>query len=138
MHMVVNKPVKLIIGAKDVIHDVGLVHFRMKMDAVPGIPTTMWFTPKYTTAEMKKKPGPDFNYELSCDQMCGEGHFSMRGVVIVETQTEFDRWLAGKQAQYLVAQAADKPADPLPTSTMAPADAAKPASEIKTTVNAAN
>ncbi len=49
MHLVVNKPVKLVIGAKDVIHDVGLAHFRMKMDAVPGTPTTMWFTPKFTT-----------------------------------------------------------------------------------------
>jgi cytochrome c oxidase subunit 2 len=132
--MVVNKPVKLVIYAKDVIHDVGLVHFRMKMDAVPGIPTTMWFTPKYTTAEMKKKHGPDFNYEISCDQMCGEGHFGMRGLVVVETQTEFDRWLAGKQSQYAMAQAAIKPADPLPTSTMAPADASKPASEVQTTV----
>src|SRR5215207_7487445 len=73
MHIVVNKPVKLVIYAKDVIHDVGLVHFRMKMDTVPGIPTTLWFTPKFTTAEMKKKHGPDFNYELSCDQMCGQG-----------------------------------------------------------------
>ena len=49
MHLVVNKPVKLVISAKDVIHDVGLAHFRMKMDAVPGTPTTMWFTPTKTT-----------------------------------------------------------------------------------------
>ena len=55
MHLVVNKPVRLIINAKDVIHDVGLSHFRMKMDAVPGTPTTMWFTPTSTTAQMKKK-----------------------------------------------------------------------------------
>jgi cytochrome c oxidase subunit 2 len=55
MHLVVNKPVKLVIGAKDVIHDVGLAHFRMKMDAVPGTPTTMWFTPTYTTKQMKEK-----------------------------------------------------------------------------------
>ena len=58
--LVVNKPVKFIIGAKDVIHDLGLAHFRMKMDAVPGIPTTMWFTPKYTTGEMKAKYGDGF------------------------------------------------------------------------------
>ena len=104
MHLVVGKPVKLVIGAKDVIHDVGLVHFRMKMDAVPGTPTTMWFTPKYTTKEMKEKTGnPDFVYELSCDQMCGRGHWSMRGVVVVETQAEFDAWLASKKPQYLVA-----------------------------------
>jgi len=104
MHLVVNKPVKLVIGAKDVIHDVGLAHFRMKMDAVPGTPTTMWFTPKYTTKEMKEKTGnPDFVYEISCDQMCGKGHWSMRGVIVVETQEEFDIWLASKKPQYLVA-----------------------------------
>ena len=104
MHLVVNKPVKLIIGSKDVIHDVGLVHFRMKMDAVPGTPTTMWFTPKYTTAQMKEMTNnPEFVYEISCDQMCGKGHYGMRGIIIVETQEEFDVWLAKKKPQYLVA-----------------------------------
>lgn len=80
MHLVVGKPVQLVIGAKDVIHDVGLVHFRLKMDAVPGTPTTMWFTPKFTTKEMKQKTGnPDFVYEISCDQLCGKGHWSKIG-----------------------------------------------------------
>ena len=46
---------------------------------------------------MKEKTGnPDFVYEISCDQMCGKGHTGMRGVVVVETQEEFDRWLASK------------------------------------------
>lgn len=104
VHLVVNKPVKLVIGAKDVIHDVGLTHFRMKMDAVPGTPTTMWFTPTITTKKMREDTGnPDFVYELSCDQMCGKGHFGMRGVIVVETQEEFDIWLAGKKPQYYVA-----------------------------------
>lgn len=104
MHLVVNKPVKLIIGAKDVIHDVGLVHFRMKMDAVPGIPTTMWFTPTKTSKQMIEETGnANFVYEISCDQMCGKGHTGMRGTIIVETQEEFDAWMAGKKAQYLVA-----------------------------------
>lgn len=103
MHLVVGKPVKLIINAKDVIHDVGLAHFRMKMDAVPGIPTTMWFTPKYTTRQMREKYGQDFNYEISCDQMCGRGHFGMRGTIVVESQGEFNVWLAQKQPQYAVA-----------------------------------
>jgi cytochrome c oxidase subunit 2 len=111
MHLVVNKPVKLVIGAKDVIHDVGLAHFRMKMDAVPGTPTTMWFTPKYTTTQMKEKTGnPDFVYEISCDQMCGKGHYSMRGTIVVETQAEFDMWLAGKKPQYFVANPDKDPA----------------------------
>jgi len=104
MHIVVNRPVKLLIGAKDVIHDVGLAHFRMKMDAVPGVPTTMWFTPKYTTRQMREKYGPDFNYEISCNQICGKGHFSMRGTVIVESEAEYKVWLASKQPQYVAAQ----------------------------------
>lgn len=108
LHLVKGKPVKLIIGSRDVIHDVGLPHFRMKMDAVPGIVTTMWFTPKFTTEEMKKMTGnPDFVYEISCDQMCGKGHYSMRGTVIVHTQEDYDKWMAEQQAYY----AGNKPAD---------------------------
>jgi len=104
LHLVVNKPVKMIINAKDVIHDVGLAHFRMKMDAVPGTPTTMWFTPKITSKEMKEKTGnPDFVYEISCDQMCGQGHWSMRGTIVVETQEEFDRWIFSQTPQYFAA-----------------------------------
>ncbi len=104
MHLVVNKPVKLVIGAKDVIHDVGLPHFRMKMDAVPGTPTTMWFTPTKTTKQMKEETGnPNFVFEISCDQMCGAGHTGMRGEIIVESQEEFDVWLAGKTPQYITA-----------------------------------
>lgn len=101
MHVVVNKPVKLVINSQDVIHDVGLPHFRMKMDAVPGTPTTLWFTPIYTTAQMKERTGnPDFTYEISCDQMCGKGHFTMRGVIIVESQQDFDGWMATLKPEY--------------------------------------
>jgi cytochrome c oxidase subunit 2 len=127
LHLVVNKPVKLIIGAKDVIHDVGLAHFRMKMDAVPGTPTTMWFTPTKTTEDMKRQTGrSDFVYEISCDQMCGQGHWSMRGEIIVETQEAFDSWMAGQKPKYYAAfpdkdPSAQKPADslsnkPVPTA----------------------
>jgi cytochrome c oxidase subunit II len=104
---------------------VGLAHFRMKMDAVPGMPTTMWFTPKYTTRQMREKYGPDFNYEISCDQMCGKGHFSMRGTIVVESQAEYNIWLASKQPQYQVAQggaatpAGASPAAPNATDTTA-------------------
>ncbi len=101
MHLPVNRPVKLVINAMDVIHDVGLSHFRMKMDAVPGIPTTMWFTPQYTTEQMKKRTGnPNFVYEISCDQMCGKGHFSMRGVIIVESEEDYKKWLASQKPEF--------------------------------------
>jgi cytochrome c oxidase subunit 2 len=101
MHIPVGKPVKLVIGAQDVIHDVGLPHFRMKMDAVPGIPTTLWFTPLYTTEQMKQRTGnPNFVYEISCDQMCGKGHYSMRGVIVVESEADYKKWLDGQKPEY--------------------------------------
>ena len=116
-HLVVNKPVKLLIYAKDVIHDVGLSHFRLKMDAVPGIPTTLWFTPKYTTREMRDKFGPDFNYEISCDQMCGRGHFTMRGVFVVESEAEYKMWLAQQPIQYIAAKGGAAGGTPTVTDT---------------------
>lgn len=126
MHLVVGKPVKLVIGSRDVIHDVGLPHFRMKMDAVPGIPTTLWFTPKYTTKQMKEKTGnADFTYEISCDQMCGSGHYSMRGVIVVETQEEYDKWVAGQKSTYSLTHADN-------AAPAAPAGGAKADSTQKT------
>ena len=102
MYIVKGRPVKLIINSRDVIHDVGLNHFRMKMDAVPGMPTTMWFTPIYTTAEMKERTkNPNFQYEISCDQMCGNGHYSMKGTIEVVTQAEFNAWEAKQKPKYL-------------------------------------
>jgi cytochrome c oxidase subunit 2 len=104
MYVVKGQPVKLIIGSRDVIHDVGMSAFRLKMDAVPGIPTTIWFTPKYTTKEMREITGnPNYTYEISCDQMCGNGHYSMKGVIEVVEQEEYDLWMAKQKPQYFVA-----------------------------------
>ena len=103
LHIVKNVPVKLIIGSRDVIHDVGLPAFRYKMDAVPGITTSIWFTPSISTSEMRQKTGnPNFVYEISCDQMCGKGHYSMRGTVIVhDTQAELNAWLKAQTPDYV-------------------------------------
>jgi len=132
MHLVVGKPVQLVINAQDVIHDVGLVHFRLKMDAVPGIPTTLWFTPKYTTAQMKEITGnKDFVYEISCDQICGSGHYSMRGVIIVETQEEHDAWMADKKPQYVTVKEGAAPAAADSTSAAAAATMSKPLAQLK-------
>ena len=104
MYVVKGTPIKLILGSRDVIHDVGLTHFRLKMDAVPGIPTTMWFTPLYTTKEMREKTGnPNFSYEISCDQICGNGHYSMKGIIEVVDQEEYDMWMAKQKPQYFTA-----------------------------------
>jgi cytochrome c oxidase subunit 2 len=93
----------------------------MKMDAVPGIVTTMWFTPTITSAKMKEITGnKDFVYEISCDQMCGKGHYSMRGTVIVETQEEYDAWMAKQQSYYALNNAPATPAAPAADSSAAP------------------
>ncbi len=125
VYLIKGKPVKLVLGSRDVIHDVGLSHFRLKMDAVPGIPTTMWFTPKYTTKEMKERTGnPNFQYEISCDQMCGNGHYSMKGVIEVVDQEEFDAIMA-KQKPYYYSAFPEK--DP----SAAPADTTVVAAVVK-------
>jgi cytochrome c oxidase subunit 2 len=128
MYVVKGQPIKLIIGSRDVIHDVGLSHFRLKMDAVPGIPTTMWFTPKYTTKEMKEITGnANFAYEISCDQMCGNGHYSMKGIIEVVEQEEYDLWLAKQKPQYYSAFP-----DKDPEAAKAAAEAAKTATADST------
>ncbi len=128
-YVIVNQPLKFIINSRDVIHDVGLAEFRMKMDAVPGTPTTMWFTPLYTTEEMKKRTGrPDFEYELSCDQMCGRGHYTMKGIIKVVTAEEFILWKAKQVSNY-----AQVMKDKMPAA--APADSVKTASGKMETPN---
>ncbi len=125
LHIVKGRPVKLIIGSRDVIHDVGLPHFRYKMDAVPGITTTLWFTPRTSTEGMKLATGnPNFVYEISCDQMCGKGHYSMRGTVIVhETQAEFNTWAAAQKSYYALNYGPkDAPAAPAASGDVKPAD----------------
>ncbi|HEX8331741.1 MAG TPA: cytochrome c oxidase subunit II [Segetibacter sp.] len=118
MYVIKGRPVKLVIGARDVIHDVGLPHFRLKMDAVPGIPTTLWFTPKFTTSEMKKKTGnSNFQYEIACDQVCGNGHYSMKGIIEVVTKEEFDAWMSKQKPNYYTAFPEK---DPTATPTVTP------------------
>jgi cytochrome c oxidase subunit 2 len=122
VYLIKDKPVKFIINSRDVIHDVGLSHFRMKMDAVPGTPTTLWFTPKFTTAEMKERTGnSSFVYEISCDQMCGNGHYSMKGSIEVVTQQEYDAWMA-TQKPYYYAAFPDKDPTAKPATPAAAAD----------------
>jgi cytochrome c oxidase subunit II len=101
LYLIKGQPVKLVIGSRDVIHDVGLPAFRLKMDAVPGIPTSLWFTPKYTTKEMREITGnANFNYELVCDQLCGSNHYAMKGAIEVVTRTEFNEWAAKQTSNF--------------------------------------
>jgi cytochrome c oxidase subunit II len=93
MHIPKGKPVLLKIRARDVLHSVFIPHMRVKMDAVPGMPTKFWFKPEKTTAEMRADLGnPDFNYEIACTEVCGRSHFGMRLLLVVEEQAEYDKW----------------------------------------------
>jgi len=90
----VDKPVLVRLLSKDVIHSFGLYEMRVKQDAVPGLDIPVWFVPNVTTDDMRKKLGkPDFDYEITCSQLCGLGHFRMRGFVNIKTQAEFDSWM---------------------------------------------
>jgi cytochrome c oxidase subunit 2 len=101
IHLPVNKPVLFKLGAKDVLHSFYLPHFRVKMDCVPGIPTQFWMTPTVTTAEMREKLNdPEFDYVLACAELCGSAHWNMKFTVVVETEEEFNQWLAQQKPIY--------------------------------------
>jgi cytochrome c oxidase subunit 2 len=69
--------------SEDVIHSFWVPNFRLKQDVVPGRKIVAWF--KVT------KPG---TYEIACSELCGFGHYSMRGEVVVHTEAEYARWHA--------------------------------------------
>jgi len=98
IHIPNNTPVLLRIRARDVIHSVFLPHFRVKMDAVPGMPTQFTFVPKFTTAQMRAKTGnPDFKYELACTEICGRGHYAMRYILVVDEPEDYKKWLSEQE-----------------------------------------
>jgi cytochrome c oxidase subunit 2 len=94
-----GEPVLFKIRARDVLHSVFAPHMRLKMDAVPGMPTRFWFIPTKTTAEMREETGnPDFNYEIACTEICGRGHFSMRIVIEVVEPEAYQKWYAEQRS----------------------------------------
>ncbi len=99
LHLPKGKEILLKIRAKDVLHSVFLPHFRVKMDAVPGMPTQFKFIATKTTQEMRDElSNPNFNYEMACTEICGKGHFSMKMLVIVEEEEAYEKWKASQEA----------------------------------------
>jgi cytochrome c oxidase subunit 2 len=78
----VHKPVKLNITSDDVIHSLFIPAFRVKVDAVKGLYTYVWFLPEKTG-----------EYFFHCTEFCGTGHSDMTGVVRVVSQEEYDEWI---------------------------------------------
>jgi cytochrome c oxidase subunit 2 len=101
MYLPVNKTIRLNIRAQDVIHSCYMPHFRVQLNAVPGLPTFFKFTPTITTADMRNRlDNPDFEYLLYCNKICGGIHYNMKKIVRVVTEDEYQKWIA-KQKPYL-------------------------------------
>ena len=86
LHIPVGRPVVVQLMAQDVIHSFFLPEFRVKQDAVPGMITPVWFEATQTG-----------EYTLACAELCGLGHYTMGGTVVVHTQADFQNWLAEQQ-----------------------------------------
>lgn len=100
LHIPVSRPVLVHLSSQDVIHSFGLYEMRIKQDAIPGLEIPVWFIPTVTTAEMRQKLGqPMFEYEIACSQLCGLGHFRMRGTVTVQSDAEFQQWIADQEKE---------------------------------------
>ncbi len=82
VHLPINQPVKVLLRSIDVLHDFYVPQFRAKMDMVPGTVTYFWFTPTRTG-----------EFDVLCFELCGVGHHTMRGTVVVDSETDFQAWL---------------------------------------------
>ncbi len=82
LHVPVNRPVIIELSSKDVIHNFALPSMRMAQDAIPGQLIPMWFTPIKTGS-----------YEVICGQLCGLGHYGMKGSLVVDNPEEYQAWL---------------------------------------------
>jgi len=117
IHVPVNNVVSLKITALDVLHNFDIPHMDVKMDAVPGMPTSFKFTPLVTTADKRVelsdnpvwqniKEGDElprwktFNYEVACAELCGSGHSSMKYILIIDTQEDYDNWVAALPSKW--------------------------------------
>jgi cytochrome c oxidase subunit 2 len=93
LHVPIGRPVRLTIGSEDVVHDFSIPAFRVKMDAVPGKLTTLWFE----ATELG-------TYHIFCSQYCGTKHSAMIGTVTVMTPQDYEAWLAGGKSTGTAAQ----------------------------------
>ncbi|HKA37149.1 MAG TPA: cytochrome c oxidase subunit II [Thermoanaerobaculia bacterium] len=115
LHFPVGRPVVVTLRSKDVIHSFFMPEFRVKQDAVPGMTTHIWFDGMRTG-----------HWEIACAELCGLGHYRMKGFVTVETPQEFEKWLAEQAAAAAPAQAAPATSEPAAPAQTAPAQSSPP------------
>lgn len=95
LHLLVGKPVKLLMRAVDVLHNFYVPEFRAKMDMVPGLVTYIWLTPTRTG-----------EFDILCAELCGSGHALMRGRVVVADESTYQAWLQEQRTFRQLAAAA--------------------------------
>jgi cytochrome c oxidase subunit 2 len=100
LHVPKDRPVIIELSSKDVIHNFALPHMRMAQDAIPGQIIPFWFKPIKTGS-----------YEVVCGQLCGLGHYSMKGMVVVDEPAEYQAWLKERVELGGTPAAAPAPAD---------------------------
>ncbi|OLC78809.1 MAG: hypothetical protein AUH72_15405 [Acidobacteria bacterium 13_1_40CM_4_65_8] len=88
LYLPINRPVLVHLSSKDVIHSFGLIEMRVKQDAIPGMTMPVWFVPTRLG-----------EYEISCSQLCGLGHFRMRGFITVQNDADFRKWFDDQQKE---------------------------------------
>ncbi len=97
-HIPVGREIKFLMRSQDVIHSAYMPHFRAQMNTVPGMSTTFRFTPTITTDSMRTIVGnPNFNYILLCNKVCGAAHYNMQMNIVVESEADYKKWLAGQK-----------------------------------------
>jgi cytochrome c oxidase subunit II len=107
LHVPVDRPVIVEVSSKDVIHNFALPHMRIAQDAIPGSIIPMWFKPIKTGT-----------YEIVCGQLCGLGHYGMKGTIVVDSPADYQAWL--KERTELSGNAASAP----PATTRPPGEPA--------------
>lgn len=97
LHLPIDRPVTVLLSSKDVIHGFGLPIMRVKQDAIPGMEIPLHFTPVMATpqeAMFPKCAASRSCWEIACAQLCGLGHYRMRGFMTVHEPGGFEAWLA--------------------------------------------
>lgn len=96
LYLPLNQPVRLRMRSNDVLHSFYVPQFRAKWDIVPGMVTELWFTPNKTG-----------EFQVICAELCGVGHYTMVGKVVVLSPEDFQKWLQTSPtvAQTLLGQA---------------------------------
>lgn len=93
LHVPVNEDFLIRLRSRDVLHSFFLPNLRVKQDAVPGMDIPVWFHPTKTGT-----------YDLLCAELCGWGHYKMRGILTVLSSDDYNQWLKDKQAEQEVSE----------------------------------